>query len=245
MRNDIRQQIGMLVKLQEVELKMARTQLDLSQVEGHTAELDAQLNQFVSAVESGQALIQELTKRIRTLESDLQVNQGRIAKSQEKLRSVKTNKEYQSGLKEIDDLSAIGSQIEDQILAGMEQVESASAALSEHQDRLNAQAGRIRAEKESVLQDAEQARRRLEELRVDADALEGRISFEALALYRRVKAKKTNGIAICPVFASVCGGCHVNIPPQMYNELQRVDRLKNCPNCERIIYWDEDQSRSE
>jgi predicted nucleic acid-binding Zn-ribbon protein len=224
---------------------MARTQLDLSQVEGHTAELDAQLNQFVSAVESGQALIQELTKRIRALESDLQVNQGRIAKSQEKLRSVKTNKEYQSGLKEIDDLSAIGSQIEDQILAGMEQVESASAALSEHQDRLNAQAGRIRAEKESVLQDAEQARRRLEELRVDADALEGRISFEALALYRRVKAKKTNGIAICPVFASVCGGCHVNIPPQMYNELQRVDRLKNCPNCERIIYWDEDQSRSE
>jgi len=31
----------------------------------------------------------------------------------------------------------------------------------------------------------------------------------------------------------------------MYNELQRVDRLKNCPNCERIIYWDDDQSRSE
>lgn len=245
MRNDIRQQIGMLVKLQELELKIARTQLDLSQVEGRTAELDAQLNQFVSAVESGKAHIQELTKRIRTLESDLQVNQGRIAKSQEKLRSVKTNKEYQSGLKEIDDLSAIGSQIEDQILAGMEQVEAASTAVSGHQDRLNAQAGKIRAEKESVLQDAELARHRLEELRADAGAMEGRISVEALALYRRVKAKKANGIAICPVSASVCGGCHVNIPPQMYNELQRVDRLKNCPNCERIIYWDEDQSRPE
>jgi len=245
MRNDIRQQIAMLVKLQEVELKMLRTQLDLSQVAGRTAELDAQLNQFISAVESGKARIQELTKHIRTLESDLQVNQGRIAKSQEKLRSVKTNKEYQSGLKEIDDLSAIGSQIEDQILAGMEQVDAASAAVREHQNRLDAQAGLIRAEKDSVLQAAEQARRRLEELSADADAMEGRIPAEALALYRRVKAKKANGIAICAVSASVCGGCHVNIPPQMYNELQRVDRLKNCPNCERIIYWDEDQGRSE
>ncbi|MCK7509224.1 MAG: tropomyosin [Desulfobacterales bacterium] len=50
------------------------------------------------------ARIQELSKRIRALESDLQMNQGRIDKSQEKLRAVKTNKEYQSGLKEIEDL---------------------------------------------------------------------------------------------------------------------------------------------
>ncbi|MCU0589984.1 MAG: C4-type zinc ribbon domain-containing protein [Desulfobacterales bacterium] len=245
MPSNIRQQISLLVKLQEVELSIQRTLLDLSRVEGRTAELDAQLCEFETAVESGKAHILELSKRIRALESDLQTVQGRVEKSQEKLRSVKTNKEYQSGLKEIDDLSAIGSKIEDEILAGMEQVEVASASVKDHQARLNAQAGLIRAEKESVLRDAEQARRRLEGMRADATALTDRIAAEALALYRRVKAKKANGVAICPVSAEVCGGCHVNIPPQMYNELQRVDRLKNCPNCERIIYWDEDQNRSE
>jgi predicted nucleic acid-binding Zn-ribbon protein len=245
MPNDIRQQISMLVNLQDVELKIHRTQLELSQVEGRTAELDAMLNEFISAVESGRADVEELTKRIRALESDLQMNQSRIAKSQEKLRSVKTNKEYQSGLKEIDDLGAIGSKIEDEILTGMEQVEAANAQVKEHQQRLNTQDGLIRSEKESVLQDAEQARQRLEGLTAEAAALAGRISAEALALYRRVKSKKANGVAICAVSASVCGGCHVNIPPQMYNELQRVDRLKNCPNCERIIYWDEEQSRPE
>ena len=87
MPNDIRQQISMLVNLQDVEQKIHRTQLDLSQVEVRTAELDAMLNEFICAVESGQADVQELTKRIRALESDLQMNQGRIAKSQEKLRN--------------------------------------------------------------------------------------------------------------------------------------------------------------
>jgi len=158
---------------------------------------------------------------------------------------VKTNKEYQSGLKEIDDLGAIASKIEDEILAGMEQVEAANASIKEHQARFDSQAGLIRAEKESVLQEAEQARQRLEEMKADAAALAAQIPAEALALYRRVKAKKSDGVAICSVSASICGGCHVNIPPQMYNELQRVDRLKNCPNCERIIYWDDDQRRSE
>jgi len=30
----------------------------------------------------------------------------------------------------------------------------------------------------------------------------------------------------------------MNIPPQMYNELQRYDSLKLCPFCNRILYWD-------
>jgi hypothetical protein len=245
MPHDIRQQISMLVQLQDVELKIQQIEQELGKAPGRAALLDAQLNEFVSAVESGKANLQELTKRIRTLESDLQLNQGRVVKSQEKLRSVKTNKEYQSGLKEIDDLAAIASRIEDEILAGMEQVEAATAAIREHQARYDAQAGLIRAEKERVLAEADQARRELEGVKADAAALAAQIPAEALSLYRRVRAKKPNGIAICPVAGETCHGCHVNIPPQMYNDLQRVDRLKNCPNCERIIYWDERQRRPE
>jgi hypothetical protein len=147
MPHDIRQQISMLVKLQDVELKIQQIEQELGKAPGRAALLDAQLNEFVSAVESGKANLQELTKRIRTLESDLQLNQGRVVKSQEKLRSVKTNKEYQSGLKEIDDLAAIASRIEDEILAAMEQVEAATAAIREHQARFDAQAGLIRAER--------------------------------------------------------------------------------------------------
>jgi hypothetical protein len=245
MPHDIRQQITMLVRLQEVELQAHQIEQDLSLVPARVAELDARLSDFTSAVENAKAHLQELSKRIRTLESDLQVNQGRIQKSQEKLRSVKTNKEYQSGLKEIEDLGAIASKIEDEILSGMEQVEAANAAIQEHQARFDSQAGRIRSEKESLLQDAEQARQRLAGMKADAAGLAAQVSAEALSLYQRVRVKKSNGVAICPVSASVCGGCHVNIPPQMYNELQRVDRLKNCPNCERIIYWDDDQRRSE
>ena len=52
-------------------------------------------------------------------------------------------------------------------------------------------------------------------------------------------------LAMAEARQGACLVCHIHIPPQMYNELQRVDRLKNCPNCERIIYWDEEQSRSE
>ena len=52
-------------------------------------------------------------------------------------------------------------------------------------------------------------------------------------------------MAIVDVKMQVCQGCNMNIPPQMYNELQRGISLKYCPSCERIIYWQDENERSE
>jgi len=35
-----------------------------------------------------------------------------------------------------------------------------------------------------------------------------------------------------------CQGCNMNIPPQLYNQLQRGDTIELCGTCNRIIYWD-------
>lgn len=245
MANELREQITRMVKLQHTESEIRKLQHVLSLVESRTATLDAQLQEFVTAVESGKQQVLDLTKSSRDLDANLKVNEGRIAKSEEKIRGVKTNKEYQSGLKEIEDLRTIGSKIEDDILACMEKIESAKQAVDEHQTRMDRHAGLIREDKESVLREAEDARTCLQRLEAEAADLASGIDSQTLAFYRRVKAKKADGIAIVPVFATVCRGCNVNIPPQMYNELQRVDRLKNCPNCDRIIYWQEQEDRSE
>jgi len=31
----------------------------------------------------------------------------------------------------------------------------------------------------------------------------------------------------------------MNIPPQLYNVLQRGQTVETCPSCHRIIYWEE------
>jgi len=34
-----------------------------------------------------------------------------------------------------------------------------------------------------------------------------------------------------------CLGCHMNLPPQFFNELQRARDIRLCPNCHRILFW--------
>jgi predicted nucleic acid-binding Zn-ribbon protein len=39
------------------------------------------------------------------------------------------------------------------------------------------------------------------------------------------------------VSEGICGGCHIRIPPQSFNELQKGKQILGCPNCQRIIFW--------
>jgi hypothetical protein len=245
MNNDVRELVSKLVALQETEKEIRRLSEALGRVDRLTADLDAQQESLVAEVEAAKAQIQEINKRYRALESELQANQGRIEKGHEKLRSVKTNKEYQSGLKEIEELKQMGSRVEDEMLACLDQLEQGKARSKEAQAALDSRQKQIRADKDAVLEGAEKDRSRLLKVQEECQALFGRIPADALTRYRRVVATKPDGNGIVPVEDAVCRGCNVNIPPQMYNELQRMDRLKNCPNCERIIYWQYKEDRSE
>ncbi|NIQ93637.1 MAG: hypothetical protein GWN87_05090, partial [Desulfuromonadales bacterium] len=33
-----------------------------------------------------------------------------------------------------------------------------------------------------------------------------------------------------------CLGCNMHLPPQLYNSLFRVDEIRACPQCNRLIY---------
>ena len=44
---------------------------------------------------------------------------------------------------------------------------------------------------------------------------------------------------IVPVNGGVCSGCNIAIPPQNYIELQKAAQILSCPNCQRLMFWDQ------
>ncbi|HSE84091.1 MAG TPA: C4-type zinc ribbon domain-containing protein, partial [Thermodesulfobacteriota bacterium] len=63
------------------------------------------------------------------------------------------------------------------------------------------------------------------------------VNSDILSMYERVKRK--NGIALVEAKNEVCTGCHMNIPPQLFNEVLTSSRIIQCPNCQRILYSEE------
>ena len=240
-----KEQIDILVKLQKIEIEAAKHKTILKKIPGQISRLEQQLEEFVSSVTNDEAAIGDLDKQYRTYESDVQVNLTKIQKSQAKLRSVKTNKEYQSSLKEIDDIKAINSRLEDEMLEFLEKIEKAEKALKKRKQHYTEIVEDSHQKKDSLKRDAEQREKKLVELESDHNQIAGGLDKAVIEIFNRVKAKQADGVAIVAVVDAVCQGCNMNIPPQIYNELQRRDSLKYCPSCDRIIYWQDRDERSE
>ena len=239
------EQIVSLVKLQKIDSEARRLESFLKETPVRIAILNEKLEKFVRSVEEDENVIGELNKKYRAFESDVQLNLGKIQKSQEKLRSVKTNKEYQSSLKEIEDIKLKNSKIEDEMLEFLEQIEKAEEDLNSRKQHYSEIIDDTNLEKDSIKKDTEQCKQKLAQLELDRKAVTDTLDSTILDIFYRIKAKQPDAVAIAEVKNAVCQGCNLNIPPQMFIELQHRNSLKNCPSCERIIYWEDHNKRPE
>lgn len=235
MDKELKKKFDNLVTLQEVEIETASVQAQLAGFPRQLAELDARVKVSAEAMSRAVGCMTEIQQAYRSQETEAKVIQSRIVKSEEKLRSVKTNKEYQSSLKEIEDLKTALSAIEDRMIAcldEMDQVKLLIAAQERERERLTRDS---EAQKGQICQSALAAQKQLDRLNDERAKIIAVIAPDLLKTYETVK-QNSGGVAIAVVRNAVCLGCHLNLPPQMFHDLLHFDKLLVCPHCERLIY---------
>ena len=156
------QKLESLLKLQEAEIEIQRLNAVLNAVPEKLSELDTKKTALQEAYDNETEAMASLKKKYREMDSEVQTNSERISKSQSKLTAVKTNKEYQALLKEIDDLKGKNSAIEDEMLDCLEQLENSEKELSEKDNILKQMKTQINAEKATIEREADTERQLLE-----------------------------------------------------------------------------------
>jgi predicted nucleic acid-binding Zn-ribbon protein len=132
-------------------------------------------------------------------------------------------------------LDRLQSGVEDKMLECLEAIDEAEAAAASERESVDEFSRQMENEKAQVERESADMEQKLEQLLGQRDTIVTAIGSDLLKKYEQTK-EYTGAIAVAAVKSSICQGCNMNIPPQMYNELQRFDRLLVCPHCERIIY---------
>jgi predicted nucleic acid-binding Zn-ribbon protein len=243
MSNHLKHQIEILVQLQNIENETKELKQLIEHAPEKMAVLDGQLEEYEQFAENHNTALDTLRKEYRDFETDSQMALSNIQKSTEKLSAVKTNKEYQSSLKEIEDLKEKNSLLEDKMIQHLEKIDALEDQMSEIKNKVAENAERIKKEKAFIETENDKTRQRLSALNRERDRIEEQIDTKLIKTYQSVQEGGQH-VAIAAAIKSVCQGCHMNIPPQMFNELQRFDRLFFCPHCQRIIYWKENEAEA-
>jgi predicted nucleic acid-binding Zn-ribbon protein len=230
-----KEQIALLVELQVKETAAAKIQSALDALPVKIAEISAVLKTFEAAVEAQKEQLAELKKLYRSYDTDIRSNQERVKKREEQLRACTTNKEYQAILKEIDEIKKASSRIDDDTIACLEKIDAAENGIKEKEAEYASKAEDINRQTAELEAEANVKRQSLDEILSVRQSLIEKIVPALFKDYEFTKSQ-ARGLAIVEVKECICSGCHMNIPPQMYNELHRGDELRICPHCHRMLY---------
>ncbi|MDR0620824.1 MAG: C4-type zinc ribbon domain-containing protein [Deltaproteobacteria bacterium] len=194
----------------------------LTALEAQKAGLDAKMAATAASRREMEALTEDLTQRQAT-------NQTRQLKA-------RNNNEYRAVMKEADTINSSLATKEDELLVIMGEAEKLQALLPSLEEEIKVET-KIFLEKEAeILAIIAEGQTCETEVTKTRDELRETIPKPFLSRYDTI-AQNRDGQALAPVVQGMCRICRLSIPPQLYNELQKNDKLLTCPNCARILYW--------
>ncbi len=232
-------QVKFLIELQEMDKVIIEKN---SLIEQAPLRIQAGEKAFRGARESLESARREhdsLLKQKRDMDSELEQMNQKIAKLKTRTSEIKTNKEYQAHLKEIESAGKEVFRYEDGILGLMEKIEASdrnlkAASAAAKVEEAKAEAGRGKLESES-----DEARKELSVLMQKRADFAAKIETGVYELYMAVM-EKHGGIAIARVRHEICGGCHMKIMPQLCVQIKETNDILQCPQCDRILYYEEE-----
>ncbi len=238
MSNTLEELIFNLRKLQKNETETLKIRHLLNSIPRKISALDNRVAEYEQKIADRELEQRELKKQYREQEADVQQNAERIKRSQVKLDSIKSNREYQALLKEIDNLKATNSRIEDEMLTSLDRIETNEREIKAAKNEYAHVTDETSREKGMIQSQDEENRAKMAQLEADREKIAQRIDPRVLKQFQQIKTMIPDSNVIVPVREAVCEGCHMSIMPQTYNDLQRSEKLMSCPHCQRMIYYE-------
>jgi predicted nucleic acid-binding Zn-ribbon protein len=181
----------------------------------------------------------DLQKQRKDKELDLASKDEGIKKLQTQLYSLKTNKEYQAMLQQINDAKADASVIEDKILQLFDQIDKAKNDIDKEKQRLKEEEGVFVGEKKKIETRMKEIDDRLAQLGAERQQAMPEIEPKILVQYDRILANR-EGLAIVSVKDNSCQGCNMHVPPQVINLIKMYERIITCEVCNRMLFIEND-----
>lgn len=225
-----------LVSLQELDLRLDELIDERGDLPGIVSELE---NNIESKNNQKNALEEEIKQaKLRIGEIDLfnETADEKLAKYNDQLYQVKTNREYDAITVEIE-------MVQQQQKEFNSEIQTLTANLAEKESTLETIGSEISTLEKELEENKVELDERLSETAEEEEKLNSqrektikKIKREVLTSYETIRQAR-NGRGIALVENGTCGGCFSFVPPQKIANIRKMDTMLECEYCGRILVW--------
>jgi hypothetical protein len=233
--------LELLLELQVIDYDLGELERSKDYLPDMMENLQREVDDAKTKVVDTASALEESRVTHKNLELDIQTREAELQKYQQQMMAIKTNKEYDALVAEIDNLkSAINAaytelettdatvkQLELDTVENREKetstVENNQKQLAVLQEKMDSIGGKVATKREA------------------RQTVMGSISKPIVATYERVR-KGRGGRAVVLVKKKACNSCFKALTPRRIQEIKRADKVLVCEFCGCLLYWDPEES---
>ncbi len=232
----LRETLVALVDLQRLEdelrdLRVAKAELEAMRRDNAEAlaGFDAMLAAQVERIDETKTFYAEKEQEIHETEDNTKRSRARLTHITNQRELTALNKELDAQRRQI-------QQRNEELLKLMEELDAAEADRQKKQDaRQTLQSQMVALEAELAGRVEVREGRAAEQMKRRAE-IRAVLDRQLVARFDRI-AKARDGVGVADVVDGTCSGCKIQVPPQQFIRLQRMESIEQCPSCVRILVY--------
>jgi predicted nucleic acid-binding Zn-ribbon protein len=232
----LRSQIEILASLQTVDREIKEQkgikQKLLGELESKQNEIDAkkrEIELLTAAYSEKEKLRQEKDRVLQ--------NEGKKAVDKRmRMNRIKNIKELQALQREIEQIKESNGELEDELIKIMEELDGIKSGMKSKQEELAKIHDDWKHKQEQMRAQVSGIDKAVSEASTRRQSIASQVTRDLISRYELLFSRR-GGTAVVEVAGGICQGCYMNIPPQLWNEIIKSDKVNLCPSCQRILYY--------
>ena len=236
MTESFESELDRLAALQELDRQLTEKQNQLASLTGAVREFETRRDAHRLKIRALEIERDQLETQRRDLEGRVEDESNKIRDSRMRMNRVRNEREQLALQHEVNMAQDATKQFEDVLITVLERLEQLTSELGEAAGQLGVME---KATEEGIAERDDETKRLTDEIAQDRshrDGIAGALDTGLRSRYEQIFTAR-NGAAVVEVSGGTCLGCHMQVPPQLFNELQKFRDVRQCPNCHRILFW--------
>lgn len=231
----IRDQIPILEELSAIDVDLRRIEESLGKHRGKLEGMRSEIKALEDRLKADREALATMDKARSELNVELRQMSNQIERSREKLNRSRNERESMAAQREIEELRKLHRDREEELERLNGAAEGARTSIADADGKLT----QITQALEGTAPGATESLGSLEAEKAARLEVRARVvSKLPTQLYRRYESIRTRRpVAIARVDDGTCRGCHMSIPPMMFQKMRSQNAFEACPSCNRIIYY--------
>jgi len=228
--------LEMLLKLQVIDYDLGELERSKEYIPDMMDNLRKEIQDTMEKYDTTEKELSEARVSLKSMELEVKTKNEELKKLQGQMMSIKTNKEYDALISQIDSVKEYVSERETAILDLMQKIEEMEGGIDDYKSK--SEETKEQNDKQlAILQEKmDSVGSKIDVKEAERNNIIEKVSRRTMSVYERVR-KNRGGDVVVPARKRACGACYKALPPHLIQEIKRGDRIITCDNCGRMLIW--------